>query len=50
LLYVDEEGPAAIRDPTGKTPPIDLMRTLRPLQPRLATRARLYADWLANGG
>jgi hypothetical protein len=48
LLYVDDEGPAAILDPTGKAPPIDLAQTLRPLQPRLATRARLYADWLAN--
>jgi hypothetical protein len=48
LLYVDEEGPAAILDLTGKTRPIDLTRTLRPLQPPRATLAQLYAEWLAN--
>jgi hypothetical protein len=48
ILYVDNQGPLAILDPTGRVRPVDLTRALRALQPRRASRAQLYADWLSN--
>jgi hypothetical protein len=48
ILYVDNAGPLAILDPTGRLRPVDLTRSLRVLQPRRASRARLLADWRSN--
>ena len=48
ILYTDSEGPAAVLDPTGRKPPLDLTPALRALQPRPLSRATLYADWLTN--
>ena len=48
ILYADSEGPAAVLDPSGRRPPLDLTPALHVLQPKLATRARLSADWRAN--
>jgi hypothetical protein len=48
LLYTDSEGPAAVIDPNGRRPPLDLTPALRALQPRPLSRSTLYADWLTN--
>jgi hypothetical protein len=48
ILYVDNAGPLAILDPTGRIRPVDLTRSLRVLQPRRASRAQLLADWRSN--
>jgi len=48
LLYVDDEGPIAILDPSGRQRPIDLTRALNVLQPKRASMRQLSADWLAN--
>jgi hypothetical protein len=47
-LYVDNQGPLVILDPSGRTRPRDLTPALRALEPRRASRAQLYADWLAR--
>jgi hypothetical protein len=48
VLYVDDEGPMALLDPSGRTPPVDVTPALRILQPRKAAFAQLTADWLSK--
>jgi hypothetical protein len=48
LLYVDDEGPIAVLDPSRHRPPIDLTRALSVLQRKDSSRWQLYADWAAN--
>jgi hypothetical protein len=45
ILYVDDEGPAAVLDLRGRTRPLDLTSALRVLQPRRPTLWQLNADW-----
>lgn len=45
ILYVDDEGPAAVLDLRGRTRPLDLTAALRVLQPRRPTPWQLNADW-----
>jgi hypothetical protein len=48
VLYIDDEGPLAILDPSGTTSPVDATRALRVLQPQNAALAQLTADWLSR--
>jgi hypothetical protein len=48
VLYVDDEGPIAILDPSGGRPPLDLTRRLRMLHPRQPSMRQLNADWAAK--
>lgn len=45
VLYVDDEGPIAVLDPSGRRPPLDLTRALRVLQPPRPSSWELNADW-----
>ena len=48
ILYVDDEGPIAVLDPSGRTGPLDLTGAFAALQPRRAALAQLNADWAAK--
>jgi hypothetical protein len=48
ILYVDDEGPIAVLDPSGRTPPRELTREFRVLQPRRSSRWQLNADWASK--
>jgi hypothetical protein len=48
ILYVDDEGPIAVLDPTGRAAPVELTRGFRILQPRRASLWQLNADWASN--
>lgn len=45
LLYVDDEGPIAVLDPSGRKSPRDLTLAFRVLQPRRPSLWQLNADW-----
>lgn len=48
VLYVDDEGPIAVLDPSGRAAPIELTSAFRALQPGRASRWQLGADWASK--
>jgi hypothetical protein len=48
ILYVDDEGPIAVLDPSGRKPPRDLTQAFRVLQPRRQSLWQLNADWASK--
>jgi hypothetical protein len=48
ILYVDDEGPIAVLDPTGRTRPLELTSAFRILQPRRQSMWQLDADWASR--
>ncbi|HYY04216.1 MAG TPA: hypothetical protein VE736_10060 [Gaiellaceae bacterium] len=48
ILFVDDEGPVAVLDPTGHAAPVDLTSALDRLQPHRVWRRQLNADWASK--
>jgi hypothetical protein len=48
ILYVDDEGPIAVLDPSGRKAPVDLTSALRVLQPQRRALWQLDADWASK--